>query len=194
MYTSYKLMVPWLIRCSLIRNCTIHQHPRPCRLATTWFGTQEWVVLFQVNPPEQSRMEWRHCLGRFPSSIPCVPSSQQPVEEWWPRWNTAHIFIDLSSNYILSSIPTPSPSHLSLYPLSQFYPALSLSPSESPPPLSLSLLPLPPFLPPSPLSSTNNHILFASFSFRRCECYDYLFDIAVTMKQCGLNPTQSPST
>lgn len=26
----------------------------------------------------------------------------------------------------------------------------------------------------------------------RCECYDYLFDIAVSMKKVGLDPTQLP--
>uniref|UniRef100_UPI00398EF55B methylthioribulose-1-phosphate dehydratase isoform X2 n=1 Tax=Pristiophorus japonicus TaxID=55135 RepID=UPI00398EF55B len=26
-----------------------------------------------------------------------------------------------------------------------------------------------------------------------CECYDYLFDIAVQMKQCGLDPSQHPT-
>ncbi|RXM32029.1 Methylthioribulose-1-phosphate dehydratase [Acipenser ruthenus] len=26
-----------------------------------------------------------------------------------------------------------------------------------------------------------------------CECYDYLFDIAVQMKQCGLDPSQLPA-
>uniref|UniRef100_A0A3Q0SRG3 APAF1 interacting protein n=1 Tax=Amphilophus citrinellus TaxID=61819 RepID=A0A3Q0SRG3_AMPCI len=28
--------------------------------------------------------------------------------------------------------------------------------------------------------------------FSRCECYDYLFDIAVQMKQCGLDPSSPP--
>ena len=27
----------------------------------------------------------------------------------------------------------------------------------------------------------------------RCECYDYLFDVATQMKQCGLDPAQQPS-
>lgn len=30
------------------------------------------------------------------------------------------------------------------------------------------------------------------FFFSRCECYDYLFDIAVTMKKVGLDPTHLP--
>lgn len=29
-------------------------------------------------------------------------------------------------------------------------------------------------------------------AFYRCECYDYLFDIAVQMKQCGLDPAALP--
>lgn len=30
------------------------------------------------------------------------------------------------------------------------------------------------------------------FLFSRCECYDYLFDVAVSMKKVGLDPTQLP--
>lgn len=30
------------------------------------------------------------------------------------------------------------------------------------------------------------------FFFYRCECYDYLFDVAVSMKKVGLDPTQLP--
>lgn len=30
------------------------------------------------------------------------------------------------------------------------------------------------------------------FFFSRCECYDYLFDVAVSMKKVGLDPTQLP--
>lgn len=30
------------------------------------------------------------------------------------------------------------------------------------------------------------------FCFDRTECYDYLLDIAVQMKQCGLNPQATP--
>lgn len=34
---------------------------------------------------------------------------------------------------------------------------------------------------------------FKSVLFFRCECYDYLFDIAVQMKQCGLDPAALPT-
>lgn len=27
----------------------------------------------------------------------------------------------------------------------------------------------------------------------RCECYDYLFDMAVQMKRCGLDPSAPPA-
>ena len=40
------------------------------------------------------------------------------------------------------------------------------------------------------------YIVFTPLVFSylsRCECYDYLFDIATQMKQCGLDPAQQPS-
>lgn len=41
------------------------------------------------------------------------------------------------------------------------------------------------------LSQSLKCILFSCFY--RTECYDYLLDIAVQMKQCGLNPLATPS-
>lgn len=38
-------------------------------------------------------------------------------------------------------------------------------------------------------NSSNNYIPAA---FCRCECYDYLFDMAVQMKQSGLDPSALP--
>lgn len=37
------------------------------------------------------------------------------------------------------------------------------------------------------------YLSFKSVLFFRCECYDYLFDIAVQMKQCGLDPAALPT-
>ncbi len=37
-----------------------------------------------------------------------------------------------------------------------------------------------------------NKMYLSSAAFCRCECYDYLFDIAVQMKQCGLDPSALP--
>lgn len=37
-----------------------------------------------------------------------------------------------------------------------------------------------------------SHLLNIYFSFCRAECYDYLFDIALQMKQNGLNPLATP--
>lgn len=35
--------------------------------------------------------------------------------------------------------------------------------------------------------------MFFLFFFNRTECYDYLLDIAVQMKQYGLNPLSTPN-
>lgn len=37
------------------------------------------------------------------------------------------------------------------------------------------------------------YLSFKCVLFYRCECYDYLFDIAVQMKQCGLEPSALPT-
>ena len=29
--------------------------------------------------------------------------------------------------------------------------------------------------------------------FPRCECYDYLFDLAAQMRRCGLDPAATPT-
>lgn len=31
------------------------------------------------------------------------------------------------------------------------------------------------------------------YGISRTECYDYLFDVAIQMKQCGLNPMATPA-
>lgn len=43
-------------------------------------------------------------------------------------------------------------------------------------------------------SNSDNYALIISNNsvFCRCECYDYLFDIAIQMKQCGLDPSALP--
>lgn len=38
----------------------------------------------------------------------------------------------------------------------------------------------------------NELCLRTFFSFYRTECYDYLLDIAVQVKQCGLDPSMTP--
>lgn len=42
-------------------------------------------------------------------------------------------------------------------------------------------------------SITKTHSLHHLCSLPRCECYDYLFDVAVQMKQCGLDPSALPT-
>lgn len=43
------------------------------------------------------------------------------------------------------------------------------------------------------LETQTKRVAFVISPVCRCECYDYLFDIAVQMKQCGLDPSALPA-